>query len=88
VQKGGHIINPRTAEPVEARIAAWSSTPDAGTGDALSTTLMMMSAEQIEAFCGKYPEVMAVVIPRGDDVGEDDRQLLQFGKWDGVALFE
>lgn len=88
VQKGGHIINPRTAEPVEARIAAWSSTPDAATGDALSTTFMMMSLDQIEAFCRKYPEVMAAVIPPHDDDGEDTGQLLQFGVWDGIASFE
>lgn len=88
VQKGGHIINPRTAKPVGARLAAWSSTPDAATGDALSTTFMMMSVDQIEAFCGKYPEVMAAVIPQRDDRGTDDAEILRFGNWDGTASFE
>jgi thiamine biosynthesis lipoprotein len=88
VQKGGHIINPKTAKPVKARVAAWSSTPDAGTGDALSTTFMMMSLEQIEGFCRKYPEVMAAVIPHGEDGDASGEELIQFGNWEGVASFE
>jgi hypothetical protein len=49
---------------------------------------MMMSVEQIKAFCRKYPEVMALVIPHRDDEDTDNGQLLQFGKWDGIASFE
>ena len=90
VQKGGHIIDPRTAKPVKARLAAWSSTPDAASGDALSTTFMMMSVEQIKAFCSSHPDVMAALILRPDETESEseNEQLLHFGKWNGVAEFQ
>ena len=86
VQKGGHIINPRTGRPVEARVAAWSSTPDATTGDGLSTAFMMMPIKQIEAFCLEYPEAMAAIIPLADEQGTE-QTVLRFGKWDAIADF-
>ncbi|MBN2593281.1 MAG: FAD:protein FMN transferase, partial [Sedimentisphaerales bacterium] len=62
VQKGGHIIDPRTAEPVEGRRAAWSSAPDAATADALSTAFMIMGPDEIEKYCIEHPDTLAMVI--------------------------
>jgi thiamine biosynthesis lipoprotein len=62
VQKGGHIIDPRNAEPVEGRRAAWSSAPDATTADALSTAFMIMDLDEIKEYCRRHLETLAMVI--------------------------
>ena len=62
VQKGGHIIDPRTARAVEGRLAAWSSAPDAASADALSTAFMIMDLDEIRQYCGLHPNTLAMVI--------------------------
>jgi len=94
VQKGGHIIDPRTAEPVEGRCAAWSSAPDAATADALSTAFMIMDLDEIKQYCSLHPNTMAMVIvedgtPRGvSHCGEGEKQpqkILRFGQWEKLT---
>jgi len=75
VQKGGHIIDPRTAEPVEGRLAAWSSALDAATADALSTAFMIMGIDEIKKYCSMHPDIMAMIIL-------DQQKILRFGPWD------
>jgi thiamine biosynthesis lipoprotein len=64
LETGRHIIDPRTTEPVEGKIAAWACAPDAATSDALSTAFMVMSAEEIKNFCKKYSDICAMFIPK------------------------
>jgi thiamine biosynthesis lipoprotein len=81
VQKGGHIIDPRTARAVEGRRAAWSSASDATTADALSTAFMIMGLDEIEKYCSSHPETLAMVIL--EEEKEKPRQkILRFGKWE------
>ena len=83
VQKGGHIIDPRTAQAVKGRCAAWSSAPDAATADALSTAFMIMDLDEIEKYCSKHPETLAMVIIKEE--GEELRQkILRFGAWESI----
>ncbi|MHC4541958.1 MAG: FAD:protein FMN transferase [Planctomycetota bacterium] len=56
VEKGGHIISPRTGRPVEDRRAAWAAAPNATTGDALSTAFMIMEPDEIEQYCARHPK--------------------------------
>jgi thiamine biosynthesis lipoprotein len=82
VQKGGHIISPRTGRPVEGKLAAWSSAPDAATADALSTAFMIMSPDEIKRHCTLHPERLAMVIMQEQaEQGQKDR-ILHFGRWD------
>jgi thiamine biosynthesis lipoprotein len=81
VQKGGHIISPRTGRPVEGRRAAWSSAPGAGTADALSTAFMIMDPDEIERYCSLHPDALAMVILQ-DEGQEQKETILQFGRWD------
>ena len=60
--KGDHIIDPRTGEPVRGHLAAWASHPSAAVADALSTAFMVMTTEEVRAFCECHPEVWALVI--------------------------
>ncbi len=82
VQKGGHIISPRTGRPIEGKLAAWSSAPDAATADALSTAFMIMSPDEIKRHCTLHPERLAMVIMQEQaEQGQKDR-ILHFGRWD------
>ncbi len=58
-EKGNHIIDPRTGEPVSERIAAWAASPEAATADALSTAFMVMTVQEIGAFCSLHPDTSA-----------------------------
>ena len=84
VQKGGHIINPRTVKPVVGRLAAWSSAPDAATADALSTAFMIMGLDEIKEYCRRHPETLAMVILETKDEKEP-QEILRFGAWDSVT---
>ena len=60
--KGEHIINPKTGSAAKENMAAWVSHPSATVADSLSTAFMVMSTEEIKAFCDNNPEVWALVI--------------------------
>jgi thiamine biosynthesis lipoprotein len=81
VQKGGHIIDPRTAEPVEGRRAAWSSASGAATADALSTAFMIMDLDEIEKYCSSHPETLAMIILDKKDE-HVQQEIMRFGPWE------
>lgn len=82
VQKGGHIIDPRTVQPVGGRRAAWSSAPDAATADALSTAFMIMGLDEIKQYCSLYPDKLAMVILDKQDESTQEETILRFGAWE------
>lgn len=59
--KGQHIRDPRTGLPASGHLAAWASHPSAAIADALSTAFMVMSTAEVEAYCGRHPDVWAFV---------------------------
>ncbi|MBN2417701.1 FAD:protein FMN transferase [bacterium] len=67
LEKGEHILDPRTGKPVTGRIAAWSLCPAAAEGDALSTAFMVMDEEETGRFCKQRDECAAMIV---DDHGE------------------
>ena len=60
--KGAHIIDPRTARPIEGRYRAWAIAPTGALADALSTAFMVMSEAKIREYCRQHPEVDAYVL--------------------------
>lgn len=62
LEKGRHIINPRTGEPAVGREAAWALADDAARADALSTAFIVMSVEEVRQFCGEHADVKAMVM--------------------------
>jgi thiamine biosynthesis lipoprotein len=62
--KGDHVIDPASGSPAQGHLAAWVCHPSAAVADALSTAFMVMDSSQVEAFCGRFPEVWALVICR------------------------
>lgn len=78
---GQHIIDPRKGEPIEGRISAWSSAPDGASADALSTAFMVMKPEEIERYCGKKPEVCAMIVIRQKKGQPIEDKVLRYGRW-------
>jgi thiamine biosynthesis lipoprotein ApbE len=75
LQKGRHIINPRTGQPVEDKLGAWVCAADAASADALSTAFMVMSIKDIERYCENHTNVQAMVLPTGI------KKVLSYGNW-------
>jgi FAD:protein FMN transferase len=62
LEKGLHIIDPRSKKPVCGAAAAWVIGPDAATADAFSTAFMVMRDDRVEACLLKMPELGALVV--------------------------
>jgi thiamine biosynthesis lipoprotein len=68
VRSGGrHILDPRTGRPAEARPAAWAFAPSAALADALSTAFMVMSEDEVAAYCRGHADVTAVLARDGPE---------------------
>jgi len=80
VEKGRHIIDPRTGEPAEGKSATWSIAPDATRADALSTAFMIMTAEEVKAYCVDHPRVRALLVIGGAGTGLTE-QIVPAGDW-------
>ncbi len=86
LQKGRHIIDPRRHEPVKGISAAWACACDAATADALSTAFMVMSPDEVNQYCSRHPDVLAMIVVHEESKkGQKDR-ILHFGKWKKSSL--
>ena len=79
LQKGRHIIDPRTAQPIEDGRATWAFAPRAAFADGLSTAFMILSREDIEKICTTYPQYKALLLTEGDVA--IDQRLQYIGEW-------
>jgi len=81
LQQGCHIIDPRSAQPVSDKLAAWACAADAATADALSTAFMVMSPNELKQYCLRHPDTQAMVVlaKPGKETQKDN--ILQFGQW-------
>jgi thiamine biosynthesis lipoprotein len=76
--KGEHILDPRTGKPGRKALQAWSLGPSATLSDALSTALIMMTPEEIEAYCQAHPVDSAYVVYPKADGGHETRMFGEF----------
>ena len=60
--KGDHIFDPATNKSAKGHRAAWVSHPAAAVADALSTAFMVMSTDEVRAYCKEHPDVWALVV--------------------------
>jgi len=81
LQKGRHIIDPRTAQPVEGKSAAWACAPQAATADALSTAFIVMSPEQVNKYCLSHSDVLAMIVTGERSAERQKEKILRFGPW-------
>jgi len=57
----GHILDPRTGRPAEGVLSATAIAPTATLADALSTAFYVMGPPATADFCGRRPEIAAVL---------------------------
>jgi thiamine biosynthesis lipoprotein len=86
VEQGRHIIDPRTGEPAEANLAAWAIAPDAAHADAISTAFMIMSPDEVRAYCAEHPSVRALLVIQGDKREEPNDRIIPVGDWKAGEL--
>lgn len=84
LQKGQHIINPRTGQPLSGKRATWAITPDAATSDAVSTAFMNMAPTEIAAYCEQHDKVCALLVAQ--DEGAPQENILRFGAWEKLGV--
>ena len=78
LQKGPHIIDPRTGQPADHPIAAWVLTKRAARADARSTSFMMMNPDEINAWIQNHTDEQGATL-------DADNQLLWFPTTDQSA---
>ena len=81
LEKGPHIIDPRSGRPVERKIATWSIASDAARADCLSTAFMVMTPEEVEAYCADHPAVRSLLIVPADPQTGSPERILSAGPW-------
>jgi len=81
LQKGRHIIDPRTARPVAGKSAAWACAPDAAAADALSTAFMVMSPEQVKQYCASHSDTLAMIVTGEQSAEAQKEKVLRYGHW-------
>lgn len=72
-----HIIDPRNGNPVEGVLCAVAVAPSGALSDALSTAFFVMGVEATKEYCGKHPEVRAMIAPATAG-GEGNAQWFNF----------
>ncbi|MBN2019310.1 MAG: FAD:protein FMN transferase [Sedimentisphaerales bacterium] len=82
LQKGKHIINPRSGRPANGKSAGWATAKTAAEADALSTAFMVMPLDEVRSFCAANADTSAIIIPK-----DKERNLLRFGRWDNAEFY-
>jgi thiamine biosynthesis lipoprotein len=82
LQKGQHIIDPRTGQPLQGKRAAWAIAPDAASTDAISTAFMIMEPAAIENYCRQHPEVRAMIF----SAKAEQEKVWRYGAWEDNSL--
>lgn len=84
LQKGQHIIDPRTGQPLQGKHAAWAIAPDAASTDAISTAFMIMEPAAIEDYCQQHPQVRAMIFSA--DEKTEQETVWRYGTWEEDGL--
>jgi thiamine biosynthesis lipoprotein len=61
----GHHLDPRTGRPAEGMASASAVAATAAEADALATAFYIQGIEWTRAFCGRHPEVGAILLAEG-----------------------
>ena len=87
LQKGQHIIDPRSGKPVKDNLASWTCASNAVTTDALSTAFMLMSTDEVENYCQRNKDVRAMILVEREANDSGQEHVLRFGSWEQNAGF-
>jgi thiamine biosynthesis lipoprotein len=84
IQKGPHIIDPRSGKPVKRKLAAWATAKTAAAADALSTAFMVMPVDKVRAFCKANSDTSALIILAKKN--KTVQKILRFGRWNSAEF--
>jgi thiamine biosynthesis lipoprotein len=65
----GHILDPRTGQPVDRVLSATVVTMQAAVADALSTSFYVMELDQVDRYCRQHQDVSALITTAGAQAG-------------------
>lgn len=85
LEKGPHIIDARSGRPVEGVMAAWTSAVTAATADALSTAFMIMTPEEVAAYCQGRPDSMALLVLHASLPETPGDHIVPIGPWEEIG---
>ncbi len=86
VEKGRHIMNPRTGRPVEGKLAAWIWLPadepwPTTRADALTTAFMLMSPERLAALVRNNPRFSILMALSQEENEGKVVKIIKYGPW-------
>jgi thiamine biosynthesis lipoprotein len=82
IHKGPHIIDPRSGKPATRKLAAWATARTGASADDLSTAFMVMTVDEVRAFCKANHDTSALLILSGRK-----KELVRFGRWQNTAFY-
>jgi thiamine biosynthesis lipoprotein len=88
LEKGQHIIDPRTGRPAEGKLAAWSIAPEAAPADALSTAFMVMALDEVTGYCDGHADVRGLLVTPPDPATASPERIIPVGDWQPGELTE
>jgi FAD:protein FMN transferase len=83
IEKGSHIIDPRTGQPVQNSIAAWSVAETGAVAETLSTAFMVMTSDEVRRYCVLYEKTRALLVQPEGSPGE---RIVPAGAWNRAEL--
>ena len=86
MEKGSHIIDPRSGRPVQS---SWQPGRWRRTGPApmpSSTAFMVMTPEEVAEYCREYSDVRGLLIVHGDGAAGQAERIVPVGKWEAGEL--
>ena len=83
VEKGSHIIDPRSGRPVQNSVAAWSVAETGAVADALSTAFMVMTLPEVRQYGRLHDTTRALLVQPEGAAGE---HIVPVGNWSKVEL--
>ena len=86
LQKGRHIIDPRSGQPVDGKIATWACAPTAVTADALSTAFMVMSPDEVRQYCLHHSDTLAMILVKQQNGKVPEDKVLRYGLWEESGI--
>jgi thiamine biosynthesis lipoprotein len=85
LEKGSHIIDPRSNTPAATNFAAWSLTKSAAKADAYSTAFMINTADEIQKLYEINKDFSAMIMRTVDEIeqagSKHQKRVITFGDW-------
>jgi FAD:protein FMN transferase len=83
IEKGSHIIDPRTGRPMQNSVAAWSVAETGAIAETLSTAFMVMTVDEVRQYCRLHDKTRALLVQPEMVTGD---RVVPLGNWPKAEL--